>query len=146
MHFLLFKASIWKSARSLSPSQLLGSAELCRVIQLIQPLPMSLSFVESLWFIGIRMVPRAVKKGRSTDSTVPPFAWCPKVCTDLLNNLRATGLSHTLHLEQIAEDLSLGQWGQAVDMLFVRHYSTGTHQKDRKGMNRHSTVINSSLS
>ena len=37
------------------------------------------------------------------------FAWCPKVCTDLLNNLRATGLSHTLHLEQIAEDLSLGQ-------------------------------------
>ena len=62
MHFLLFKASIWKSARSLSPSQLLGSAELCRVIQLIQPLPMSLSFVESLWFIGIRMVPRAVKK------------------------------------------------------------------------------------
>ncbi|CAL1131506.1 unnamed protein product [Cladocopium goreaui] len=28
------------------------------------------------------------------------------VCTDLLNNLRATGLSHTLHLEQIAEDLN----------------------------------------
>lgn len=30
MHVLLFKASIWKSARSLSPSQLLGAAELCR--------------------------------------------------------------------------------------------------------------------
>lgn len=34
---------------------------------------------------------------------------CTQVCTNLLNNLHATGLSHTLHLDQIAAGLTLGQ-------------------------------------